>query len=380
MTNLAAANLWQRKTRSAISIFGIAIGIALLLVLKGMLLGTITEITSRMANTGADIFVYRKLTPWADAQAMPMAWIDKIKQATGNKIEYLIPIIQDKISTIGEVNQENRVWGMHSQDLTALNVSLLHDGQSRFFKEDEYEMLIDLRLAAHAKLHVGDKVRYVGRDWTLVGIVENGVGVRVYVPFTLLQDLKSEENGADIFAIKVKKGADAEQIGAAIKKIQIEVPGKPGETMGLPVEPVVTATMYETFREKAGIIDDFANYVTFVALIISFLIILLTMYTIVVERTRDIGILKSLGASRMFIARNVVTESLALCVLGVSVGIGLSCLAAWVIPIISLLNVTISLEWVGIAAGVGLFGGILGALVPAALAANKDPVVALTYE
>ena len=380
MTNLAAANLWQRKTRSAISIFGIAIGIALLLVLKGMLMGTIVEITSRMKNTGADIFVYRKLEIWGGTQGMPITWMNKIKDTTSDKVESIIPIIQDKIAAIGEVNQENRVWGLRGEDLKNLNVELINDGVSRAFKDDQYEMLIDSRLAEHAKLKVGDKVNYLGRDWRIVGITEIGVGVRVYVPFTILQDLKSEENSADIFAIKVKKGVDAEQAGAAIKKISIDVPGKPGETMGLPVEPIISATMYETFREKAGIIDDFANYVTFVALIISFLIILLTMYTVVVERTRDIGILKSLGASRMFIARNIITESLALCVLGVGVGIGISLLAAYVIPIISLLNVTISPAWIGIAAGMGLAGGILGAMVPATLAANKDPVVAITYE
>jgi putative ABC transport system permease protein len=380
MANLAAANLWQRKTRSAISVFGIAIGIALLLVLKGMLIGTIEEITSRMKNTGADIFVYSRLAWAGGTDPIPMAWADKIKETAGDKIESVVLLVQDVIPQVGVWKQENRLWGVRSEDLAALNVELIQDGKSRYFRDSEYEMLIDSRLAEHSRLKVGDTTRHLGRDWKIVGIVDVGVGVRVYIPFGLLQILKDKEGSADIFAIKLKEGADAQEVATAIKRIQVPVPGKPEEMMGLPVEPIVTATLFETFRDKAGIINIFANYVTFVALIISFLMILLTMYTVVVERTRDIGILKSLGASRMFIARNIITESLALAVAGVVVGTILSIVASKFIPWVSMLDVSISGEWVLIAAAMGLAGGVLGAIVPAMLAANKDPVAAITYE
>jgi putative ABC transport system permease protein len=380
MANLAASNLWQRKGRSAISIFGIAIGVGLLLVLKGMLMGTIDEVTTRMKNTGADIFVYYKLEWVGATEGMPLFWADKIQENLSDKIESITLIIQDKIQQIGNVKVENRVWGVQSSDLPKLNVKLLQDGKSRYFNDGQYEMLIDQRLSQHSGLKIGDKAPYLGREWTIVGITEIGVGVRVYVPFDILQGLKGLEKRASIFAIKLKPGVDAEMVGAAVKNIPVNIPGQPGETMNLPVEPIIASSMYETFREKAGIIDTFANYVTLVALIISFLMILLTMYTVVVERTRDIGILKSLGASRMFIARNIIMESLALCVLGVGVGILLSVAASKVIPMISMLDVSISFEWVMVAAGLGLAGGVLGALVPAMLAANKDPVVAITYE
>lgn len=374
MSNLAAANLWQRKTRSAISVFGIAIGVALLLVLKGMLEGTIDEIAERMKNTGADMYVYfHDFDIFGGTNKMPLSFALVIEeQIPSAEIEPPIPIIQDKMSHIGTVTQEQRVWGVRRRDLDALQVKIL---QGRAFNDGAFEIIIDDRLAQHSGVGLGDSVRYLNQDWKIVGVQELGVGVRVYAPFDKLHEVLfgTEAKFASIFALRCRPGADPQAVAEKIKKLERD--GK-----GLDLKPIVTGTMYESFREKAKIINDFANYVTIVALSISFLVILLTMYTVVVERTRDIGILKSLGATRLFIGRAVITESLILCVMGVAVGVGLSFFAAWLIPTLSLLNVSISIEWVAIAGLVGLAGGVLGAFYPAAVAAGKDPVVALTYE
>lgn len=380
MANLAAANLWQRKTRSAISVVGIGIGIALLLVLKGMLLGTISEITSRMENTGADVLVFGggNFSAFANTIFMPMSYKTAIEKNAGDKIESIVPILQEQITPVGTVTQPNRVWGVANKDLAAINV-VINNG--RAFNDDKREMLIDSRLSQHSGKKIGDTVRFLGVNWDVVGITDVGTGVRVYVPYKIMLAMTSGDwEGANIFAIKVKKDVNVEQLAQSMRTIEIPDPQHQGQTLPMQATFIPVGSMYETFRDSAGIINDFANAVTFVALIISFLIILLTMYTIVAERTRDIGILKSLGASRMLIARNIITESLVLCVLGVIAGVGISLLAAHVIPIISLLDVTISKEWIGIAAVIGLVGGLLGAMVPATIAANKDPVVAITYE
>jgi putative ABC transport system permease protein len=140
------------------------------------------------------------------------------------------------------------------------------------------------------------------------------------------------------------------------------------------------ASLFGEFKNLAGIIYSFVDYVNYVALSISFLVILLTMYTIVIERTRDIGILKSIGASKFFIVRSVMLESLTLCAGGVILGYIISVATEWIIPQISLLTVRITFDRVIYAAVVGICGGILGALYPASIASRKDPVVALTYE
>jgi putative ABC transport system permease protein len=118
-----------------------------------------------------------------------------------------------------------------------------------------------------------------------------------------------------------------------------------------------------------------------VALVISFLVILLATYTSVLERTREIGILKALGATHAFILREVMTESLVIASSGVILGYGLSFLAKAAVELkYPLLTVDITWTRIFLAAGLGVVGGILGAMYPGMLAVRKDAVVALSYE
>ncbi len=105
------------------------------------------------------------------------------------------------------------------------------------------------------------------------------------------------------------------------------------------------------------------------------------MYTTILERTREIGILKSLGASKGNIIGLVLRESLLLCALGVAAGVGFSygirALLKEAFPTITIL---ITAEWLLKAGALAALGGVLGALYPAWLAARQDAIVALAYE
>jgi putative ABC transport system permease protein len=117
------------------------------------------------------------------------------------------------------------------------------------------------------------------------------------------------------------------------------------------------------------------------AIAIGLLVIFLTMYTTVIERTRDIGVLKSLGANRGFIVRALLTESAALCVFGIAAGIGLSyAVRAAFLAGFPTLSILITPYWVLRAAAIALAGAIIGASYPAWLATRKDPVEALSYD
>ena len=71
-------------------------------------------------------------------------------------------------------------------------------------------------------------------------------------------------------------------------------------------------------------LETFINAMITLAITIGLLVIFLTMYTTVIERTRDIGVLKSLGANQWFVVRALLSESAALCLFGVAAGVGLS--------------------------------------------------------
>jgi putative ABC transport system permease protein len=127
-------------------------------------------------------------------------------------------------------------------------------------------------------------------------------------------------------------------------------------------------------------LDIFIDVVVGVAAVISMLVILLAMYTTVTERTRQIGVLKSLGMSNAGVAWVIEQEALAVSVLGVLLGVVLTLAARFVVMRTTSLTVDIEPRWMLLSLAIGLLGGTLGALYPALRAARQDPVEALSYE
>jgi putative ABC transport system permease protein len=133
--------------------------------------------------------------------------------------------------------------------------------------------------------------------------------------------------------------------------------------------------------ENTPVIKEFLSAMVFISVTISFLIILLAMYSTITERTREIGILKSMGASGSYIIRLILNESLVICLGGVVLGIVFAFVALQaVVSAFPTVPVTITLFWRITAPIMALTGGTLGALYPAIKAARMDPVKALGYE
>ena len=116
-------------------------------------------------------------------------------------------------------------------------------------------------------------------------------------------------------------------------------------------------------------------------MVLSFLVILLAMYTSIIERTREIGILKALGASKTYIMRTIIGESVLLCSIGAAAGVGLAYLVRWaMLTRYQTLSIEFTTEWLIYAVLLGLAGGTLGAFYPALRAARQDAVRALRHE
>ena len=141
-----------------------------------------------------------------------------------------------------------------------------------------------------------------------------------------------------------------------------------------------TRDLPELYTTAIPALNVFLKVVVAIAASISLLVILLAMYTTVTERTRQIGILKSLGMSSTKIAWVIEQEAIIVSVLGVAVGILLTLAARFAITRSTTLVIDIEPRWLLIALGVGLIGGTIGALYPALRAARQDAVDALSYE
>jgi putative ABC transport system permease protein len=143
---------------------------------------------------------------------------------------------------------------------------------------------------------------------------------------------------------------------------------------------MLTRDLEELYMQGIPALNVFLNVVIGVAGAVSALIILLTMYTTVTERTRQIGVLKSLGMSNVNIAWTIVQEALMISLGGVLLGV----LSTWVLKIIlanwSTLNVQIEPRVVLSIVVIGILSGVLGAVYPGLRAARLDAVEALSYE
>ena len=144
---------------------------------------------------------------------------------------------------------------------------------------------------------------------------------------------------------------------------------------------IKTEDLQELMTSETPVFRQFVTAVVALASVISFLMILLAMYSTITERTRDIGILKSLGASKSYIIQLILKESLLICTLGVVLGFLLA--SVWIRLVLAAfpsLPVEVTMGWRIGAALMALLGGSAGALYPALKAAQLDPIKALGYE
>jgi putative ABC transport system permease protein len=143
---------------------------------------------------------------------------------------------------------------------------------------------------------------------------------------------------------------------------------------------IFTRDLPEIYMSSVPALNVFLKVVIGVAATISMLVILLAMYTTVTERTRQIGILKSLGMSKASIAWVIEQEAILVSVLGVFIGVLLTLFLRATVMRSTSLIVDIEPKWIAISLFVGLIGGSIGALYPALRAARQDAVEALSYE
>jgi len=153
---------------------------------------------------------------------------------------------------------------------------------------------------------------------------------------------------------------------------------RPGEANSFAIETAEESmSFWENIRRI--LLIAFPGLVS-IALVVGGIVIMNIMLVSVVERTREIGIRKAIGARRRDITLQVLVESATLSLLGAAVGIGLGNVLAQVVRALSPLPATLSPFWMGVAALMGVSVGVIAGLYPARKAARLDPVVALRAE
>jgi putative ABC transport system permease protein len=368
MTKMIVANLVHRPIRSVISIFAIAIEVTLILVIVGLSMGILKDSTQRTAGIGADVIVRPPGSSnmiSVSGQPVSIKVADVLRQEP--HVAVVAPVITQITTGGGTVEV---IYGIDYDTFESLGRPFRFLSGGKF--QGPNDIIIDEYVADSSKVKVGDTMTVLNQPYRVSGIVEPGKGGRKFLPMATMQDLLSAQGKASIFYVKLD---DPKQADAFVKQLKSE-PRFSGYQV-VSIEEYIS----QMVPSRIPGFSAFINVVIGVAVCIGFIVIFQSMYTAVMERTREIGILKSMGASKAYIVGLILRETALLAVVGILVGVALSFAArAGIINRFPTLRVLVEQAWIVRATVIALIGALLGALYPAYRAAQKDPIDALAYE
>ncbi|MEO6726089.1 MAG: FtsX-like permease family protein [Blastocatellia bacterium] len=364
MDSLVASNIRQRPTRTMISVAGVALGVLLVVLNTGLVEGMLNDRIRRERGIGAEIQFGREAAMLSPSSSNPVdvRYADRLRQIQG--VKQVSPVgyyVQSGNSGLGiEI-----VEGIEFDSYSAITGLKIVEGHA--FQSDE-DVLIDDFKAHHNKLKVGSAIQIFGKMMRVAGIYSPQIGSRIKMSLSAMQQALGAENKCFEILVKVQ---DPEKQAEVQQRIDAALPGN---------HVILTRDLGTNFGREIPGIQGFVRAVLVLSVIVSALVILLAMYTTITERTREIGILKSLGAPKRYIIGVIEKEALAISLIGVIVGLLLAIIAAWGIERATTLQLEFHWSWILRAALIGLGAGALGALYPAVRAANQDAVKALSYE
>ena len=364
INRLVASSLRHRPIRTGLSILAVAMEVAMMLLIVGLAEGLLEESQGRTRSVGADILI----RPSGSSAAMTLGNADIPEQLATLLPERYSEIEMAIGTTLNPQGDLQTITGVNWDDFVRMC-----GGIHYFFGgplEGPYDVVVDEIYSRYKKVRVGDTLNLLNHDFRVVGVVESGKMSRIFIPIQTMQDLMGWDNKFSQVFVKLRDPADTQHMVEEIQGL-------------LPSHPVYAI---EEFLSQAAadireVSSQFTNAIVAIAIVIGFLVVLLSMYTSILERTREIGILKSLGATNGFIATVLLREVAVVCLLGIVLGVAISYGVREGARIgFPLVSIVISSEWILWSALLAIVGAMFGALYPATRAARQDPIDALTYD
>lgn len=365
MLELIFANLRVRPFRTLISVIGVALGVVLVILFTGLANGMTNDLARRSANWKAEIVFSRpgSMEATSSNATVNTAYAPRLLQIEG--VEATVPVLR-------YFSPDNRgAWGIRMlegvewQPFSDMNGIELVAGRA---PQAVDEIIIDERQAADDELKINDAFPLFGdKPYKVVGIFAPPSGARIKLSLAGLQDALQTDKCTFIL-VKVKSGYDPASVAT---KINAELPGN---SISLTQDLVTDA------QDRIPGLSTFLKVLVGLGAFVSTIFVLLSMYTTITERRKEIGILKSLGSSTAYIIRVIEGEALLIGVLGIAFGAAVSAAAAWVIGSQFDLTFEFTLGWALVAVAIAIGGSLIGALYPAWRAAGLDPVEVMLNE
>jgi putative ABC transport system permease protein len=378
MDNLVTANIRQRPLRSLVSVVGVALGVALIMLFTGLSRGMSNDLKRRGQNVRAEVIFTRpgSMDLTSSTANLSTQYVERLKAIEG--VESAVPVIR-YISQGKSGFGLEQIEGVDWEPFARMNDIHLIAGRAPQAVDPTVEgepgvpgeVVIDERKAASNNLSVGSPISLFGdKPYRVVGIYAPESGARVKMSLSAMQRELESPGKCQYILVKCKEGVDEVTVAQRIEASR--------DTTGNKIQ--FTRDVFRGIESSIPYLGVFLRVLVGLAALVSGLVVMLAMYTTITERTREIGILKAMGASRAYIVGVIEKEAILISVLGLVTGFLVAIVAGYLIQRAYGLVFEYGWGWAVTAAAIGLFGGVLGALYPAVRAANLDPVSAISYE
>ncbi len=358
-------NILHRPIRTLVSVLAVAIEVGMVMLVVGMTHGMLHETAKRVQGVGADIMVQ---PPGASmffglTQApMPVQIGDRLAQ---------IPHVLAVTPVLFLFNAHggiNLIYGIDMPSFKNVSGGFIYLKGGPF--QHPQDILVDDWYARANDVKVGSTLNFLNNNFRVAGIVEHGMGARLFIPLSTAQDLTGARDKASIFYVKCTDPGYTHAVINSMKEL-------------LPKYQLRSIKEYMSLMTSNELpaLNAFITAMIAVAVGIGFLVIFLSMYTTITERTREIGILKSLGAGKRYIMSVILREAGLLSIMGIFAGyVGTWLVRKVIVATFPTLTVELTVHWALWAGLLAVGGSLLGACYPAIRAARLDPVDSLAYE
>ncbi|MFQ6087411.1 MAG: ABC transporter permease [Candidatus Methanofastidiosia archaeon] len=367
---LVLSNIFKRKGRTLLTLFGIALGVAAIVTLVSISSGLRENAASITKELAGDVTVMdKKELYFGSLSEDVMREVEKIK---GVRAVAPTVIVMDLSKGFGSAGSEaDGVDPVREETFSSASWNII-DGRP-FTKNDGYKALVGEAYAKQKNFRVGDKFNFVGKEFEVVGIISFGnplADQNIYIPIdTAREMLGKPDDYINIIRVKVSKPGTEKGVA---RRIKLSISG---------VEAQTSQVLAQQIDDFLGIIESITWAISAVAAIVGGVGIANTMLMSVIERTREIGVLKAVGWSNADVMKVILAEGALLGFLGGILGISLGSITVYLIKYeIPTFAAEITLKLVLQAMSFALALGVFGSLYPARRASNLDPVEALKYE